>query len=76
MRGDAGNYRTSSTPVLVCVSFSPRLARMQILPYGQFASVARGGAITTSPLRGWVGGGACGMFVVGFMVAMISSPGI
>ena len=29
----AGNYRTSSTPIWVCVSFSPRLARMQILPW-------------------------------------------
>ena len=24
---DTANYRTSSTPVLVCVSFSPHLAR-------------------------------------------------
>ena len=37
---------------------APR-AWMQILPYGQFASVARGGAIITSPFHGSVGI-ACG----------------
>ena len=33
----AGNYRTSSTPDLVCVSFSPHLGIAQILPCGRFA---------------------------------------
>ena len=27
MEGGEGNYRTSSTPIWVCVSFSPHLAR-------------------------------------------------
>ena len=53
----AGIYRTSSTPDLVCVSFSPCLARRRkSCPDGRFACQARGGAITTSPLRGLFGG--------------------
>ena len=39
---------------------APR-AWMQILPYGQFASVARGGAIITSPFHGSVGIYTCGL---------------
>jgi len=59
---DAGNYRTSSTPDLVCVSFSPRLAPgCKFCPDGQFASVARGGAIITSPFHGSVGIYTCGL---------------
>ena len=53
---DAVDYRTSSTPVLVCVSFSPRLAPgCKFCPGGQFASAARGGAIIASPFQGLVG---------------------
>ena len=61
---DAGNYRTSSTPDLVYVSFSPRLTcRRKSCPDGRFACQARGGAITTSPLRGFVGSRPAGSFV-------------
>ena len=46
------------------VSPAPRRAA-QILPYGRFACLARGGAIIISPLRGFVGNGLAGEFEAG-----------
>ncbi len=54
---DTCNYRTSSTPIWVCVSFSPCLPCYANLPCRAICLPGRDGASTTSPLRGLVGGG-------------------
>jgi len=73
---DAGIYRTSSTPILVWVSFSPRLGIAQILPFRAICTFPRGGAITTSPLRGlsgrWPAGSLWAWFVVGLRFHRLS----
>ena len=50
-----GNYRTSPTPIWVCVSF-PRASRLDAnFALRAICTVARGGAIITSPFHGLIG---------------------